>query len=39
MSRLCFSREEKTKKIPLIGSKFGFPHVDICSDAPKCKFF
>ena len=34
---LCISREGKTKKTLLIGSKFSFPYVDILPDVSKNK--
>ena len=38
VSLLCFSREEKTKKMLFIGSKSNFSYVDFQSDVQKCKF-
>ena len=37
ISLLCVSREEKTKKVLFIVSKFSFPDVDTQPDVPKCK--
>ena len=35
MSLLCISREEKTKLILFMRSKFNFPYTDIKFDMPK----
>ena len=38
MSFLCTSREDTTKQILFMRSKFDFLHADIQFDLPKCEF-